>query len=240
MLVHKTKSSGLHVGAAMDHLVECTASVRTESRTFEDGGLVTVATALRPGQKLRMIKFVSYGWSGERSLPAVRDQVQAALSAARQTGWEGLLAEQRAFLDDLLGPRRCRGRRGPRGAAGGALRPVPRAAGRGQGGEPGDPRQGANRARLRRAHILGHRDLRAAHAELHRTHRGRERAAVAAQHAPACRRPGRPAGPARRGLPVADDHRPRMLGLLARRHRRVPRERRHRHRGRPPRRRHGG
>ena len=99
MLVHKTKSSGLHVGAAMDHLVECTASVRTESRTFEDGGLVTVATALRPGQKLRMIKFVSYGWSGERSLPAVRDQVQAALSAARQTGWEGLLAEQRAFLD---------------------------------------------------------------------------------------------------------------------------------------------
>jgi len=99
LLVHKTKSSGLHVGAAMDHLVECTASVRTESRTFEDGGLVTVAAALRPGQKLRMIKFVSYGWSGERSLPAVRDQVQAALSAARQAGWEGLLAEQRAFLD---------------------------------------------------------------------------------------------------------------------------------------------
>jgi alpha,alpha-trehalose phosphorylase len=99
MLVHKTKRSGLLVGAAMDHLVDCPAPVRTESRTFDDGGLVTVATALRPGQKLRMIKFVSYGWSGGRSLPAVRDQVQAALSAARQAGWEGLLAEQRAFLD---------------------------------------------------------------------------------------------------------------------------------------------
>ena len=75
VLVHKTKSSGLRVGAAMDHLVECPAPVRTESRTFEDGGLVTVATVLRPGQKLRMVKFVAYGWSGARSLPAVRDQV---------------------------------------------------------------------------------------------------------------------------------------------------------------------
>ena len=46
-----------------------------------------------------MIKYVAYGWSGERSLTAVRDQVWAALSAARQTGWDGLLAEQRAYLD---------------------------------------------------------------------------------------------------------------------------------------------
>jgi alpha,alpha-trehalose phosphorylase len=99
MLVHKTKRSGLRVGAAMDHLIECPAPVRTESRTFEDGGLVTAATALQPGQKLRIIKFVAYGWSGGRSLQAVRDQVQAALSTARQAGWDGLLAEQRAFLD---------------------------------------------------------------------------------------------------------------------------------------------
>jgi alpha,alpha-trehalose phosphorylase len=31
----------------------------------------------------------------------VRDQVWAALSGARQTGWDGLLAEQRAYLDDF-------------------------------------------------------------------------------------------------------------------------------------------
>jgi alpha,alpha-trehalose phosphorylase len=99
MLVHKTKHSRLRVGAAMDHLIECPASVRTESRTFQDGGMVTAATVLQPGQKLRIIKFVAYGWSAARSLPAVRDQVQAALSTARQTGWDGLLAEQRAFLD---------------------------------------------------------------------------------------------------------------------------------------------
>jgi len=99
ILVHTTKHSGLRIGAAMDHLIECPAPVRAESRVFEDGGLVTAAAVLQPGQKLRVIKFVAYGWSGGRSLPAVRDQVWAALSAARQTGWDGLLAEQRAFLD---------------------------------------------------------------------------------------------------------------------------------------------
>ena len=99
ILVHTTKRSGLRVGAAMDHLIECPAPVRAESREFGDSGLVTAAAVLQPGQKLRVIKYVAYGWSGARSLPAVRDQVWAALSAARQTGWDGLLAEQRAFLD---------------------------------------------------------------------------------------------------------------------------------------------
>jgi alpha,alpha-trehalose phosphorylase len=99
LLVHTTKRSELRVGAAMDHLIECPAPTQTESRVVEDGGLVTVATVLQPGQKLRVVKLVAYGWSGGRSLPGVRDQVWAALSAARQTGWDGLLAEQRAFLD---------------------------------------------------------------------------------------------------------------------------------------------
>src|SRR5262249_19303943 len=56
VLVHKTRRSGLRVGAAMDHLVDCPAPVRAESR-FADGGLVTAATVLAPGQKLRVIKF---------------------------------------------------------------------------------------------------------------------------------------------------------------------------------------
>ncbi|HEV2257506.1 MAG TPA: glycosyl hydrolase family 65 protein [Streptosporangiaceae bacterium] len=101
VLVHKTRQSGLRVGAAMDHLIDGPAPVRVESQVFEDGASVTATTVLRPGQKLRVIKFVAYGWSGGRSLPAVRDQVRAALTAARQAGWDVMLAEQRAFLDDF-------------------------------------------------------------------------------------------------------------------------------------------
>jgi alpha,alpha-trehalose phosphorylase len=34
-------------------------------------------------------------------MPAVRDQVAAALTAACATGWDELLREQRVFLDDF-------------------------------------------------------------------------------------------------------------------------------------------
>ena len=100
-LIHRTKRSGLRIGAAMDHVVSGPEEVRPQSRLLPDAGLVTVAATLEPGQRLRVIKFVAYGWSGQRSLPAVRDQVLAALTAAKQAGWEGLLAEQRAYLDDF-------------------------------------------------------------------------------------------------------------------------------------------
>ena len=34
-------------------------------------------------------------------MPALRDQVDAALSAARRTGWDGLVGGQRAYLNDV-------------------------------------------------------------------------------------------------------------------------------------------
>jgi len=101
VLVHSTKRSKLRVGAAMDHTVEGPDGVLTETRVFTDGGVVTAAVVLEPGQKLTVTKFVAYGWSGTRSLPGVRDQVWAGLTAARQTGWDGLLKEQREYLDDF-------------------------------------------------------------------------------------------------------------------------------------------
>jgi alpha,alpha-trehalose phosphorylase len=100
LLMHRTAQSGLRVGAAMDHLIDG-PGVHVEARSFEDGGLVTATAVLRPGQRLTVVKFVAHGWSGVRSLQGVRDQVFAALTAARQTGWDGLLAEQRTFLDDF-------------------------------------------------------------------------------------------------------------------------------------------
>jgi len=100
VLVHQTARSGLRVAVAMDHLVDG-PDVRLESQSFTDGALVTAAAVVAPGQRLSVIKFVAHGWSGVRSLNGVRDQVWAALTAARQTGWDGLLADQRRFLDDF-------------------------------------------------------------------------------------------------------------------------------------------
>jgi alpha,alpha-trehalose phosphorylase len=101
VLVHSTRASGLRMAAAMDHVVEGPPATQTTAESGEDLGRVTVATELEPGQRLRLVKFLGYGWSSRRSLPSVRDQVEAALAAARRSGWEGLLAAQRDYLDDF-------------------------------------------------------------------------------------------------------------------------------------------
>ncbi|MFG2606509.1 glycoside hydrolase family 65 protein [Streptomyces sp. NPDC048514] len=98
-LVHRTGGSVLRVGAAADHLVEGPEGTGWTSQSEPDVSRLTVTADLVPGQPLRLIKFVAYGWSGERSLPAVHDQVDGAVAAAVSTGWEGLVDAQRAYLD---------------------------------------------------------------------------------------------------------------------------------------------
>ena len=100
-LVHHTRHSGLRVAAAMDHEVRGPEGTKITSEASEDIGRTTVICRLEPGTVLRVVKYLAYGWSSRRSLPAVHDQVRAGLAAARYTGWDGLLAEQRAFLDDF-------------------------------------------------------------------------------------------------------------------------------------------
>ncbi len=101
LLVHHTKVSGRRVGVAMNHEIAGPPGTVLESSSYRDSVRVSVTTRLEPGQTLRLVKYIGYGWSAVRSQPAIRDQIVAALSAARATGWEGLLAEQHAFLDDF-------------------------------------------------------------------------------------------------------------------------------------------
>ena len=101
ILVHSTRASHIGVAAGMDHAIDGPDPLDVESESFPDVGRVSSTTVLQPGERLRIVKFVAYGWSGLRSVPALRDQVAAALLAARQSGWDGLVAEQRQFLDDF-------------------------------------------------------------------------------------------------------------------------------------------
>ena len=100
-LVHVTRASRLRVAAGMDHVVEGPGGTVTDSESEDDLARVTISTELEPGQTLRIVKFVAYGWSSRRSLPALRDQATAALAAAMRIGWDGLVKSQRAYLDDF-------------------------------------------------------------------------------------------------------------------------------------------
>jgi alpha,alpha-trehalose phosphorylase len=99
VLVHSTNRSGLRMAAGMDHLMEGPDGTETTAESAPDVGRVTVAANLAVGERLRLVKFLAYGWSSQRSLPAVRDIVVAALAEARHTGWDGLAGGQRDYLD---------------------------------------------------------------------------------------------------------------------------------------------
>jgi alpha,alpha-trehalose phosphorylase len=100
-LVHRTNSSGLRMAAGMDHVIDGPSGTTASASAEEDLGRVLVATELEPGQRLRLVKLLAYGWSSQRSMPSVRDQVEAALASALRSGWEGLAKGQREYLNQF-------------------------------------------------------------------------------------------------------------------------------------------
>lgn len=101
VLLHTTERSGLRMAAGMDHIVEGPDGTVTGAESEDDLGRVTITADLTPGEGLRVDKLLAYGWSSQRSLPSLRDQADAALAAARKSGFDGLAADQRTYLDDF-------------------------------------------------------------------------------------------------------------------------------------------
>jgi alpha,alpha-trehalose phosphorylase len=100
VLVHTTRLSRLTVGAAMDHVIDGPEDTETSIETYADLARLTIIATAAPGKPLRLIKFLGYGWSHERTVPAVHDQVVADVAGAVHIGWDGLVEQQRAYLDN--------------------------------------------------------------------------------------------------------------------------------------------
>ncbi|HEV3381455.1 MAG TPA: glycoside hydrolase family 65 protein [Trebonia sp.] len=101
VLVHRTRGSKLRMAAGMRHEVSGPERMTISTESASDVARLTVAAEVTPGEEVNLVKFLGYGWSSQRSRPALVDQVSGALAAARLTGWDGLLAEQRRYLDEF-------------------------------------------------------------------------------------------------------------------------------------------
>ena len=101
MLSHQTKRSRLRLAAGMDHEVDYPDTAEMSIRAGGDLARLTVSAHVPARTKLTLTKYIGYGWSGRRSAPALRAQVDAALSMAMGTGWDELLRSQREFLDNF-------------------------------------------------------------------------------------------------------------------------------------------
>ena len=103
VLIHSTRRSGLLVASGMRHVLLSPRGAQAEEQFEADQARSTITTTLKRGQRFRMVKFVAYGWSSLRSLPALRAQVEGALATATSHGWDGLVAAQRRYLADFWG-----------------------------------------------------------------------------------------------------------------------------------------
>jgi alpha,alpha-trehalose phosphorylase len=101
VLAHHTKRSGLRVVAGMDHEVDFPGTALSSIHAEDDLARLTVAAMVPAGTRLTLTKYLGYGWSARRSVPALRSQVDAALAMAIEAGWDELLRSQRDFLDSF-------------------------------------------------------------------------------------------------------------------------------------------
>ena len=101
VLIHRTTRSRQLMAAAMSHEVDTSVRYAMALDVREDWARSTVICQLQPGESLRVVKYLAYGWSSLRSETAIRDQVAAALASARFSGWDGLTNQQAEFLDDF-------------------------------------------------------------------------------------------------------------------------------------------
>lgn len=98
ILIHSTKRSKLRIAAGMDHVIDAPRGAKVSADHGDDHARLTINAQLKPGQRLRLVKFVGYAWSSLRSAPALRAQVEGALSTALSEGWVGLASAQRRRL----------------------------------------------------------------------------------------------------------------------------------------------
>ena len=168
VLVHITRRTRLRMAAGMDHVIDGPEGWVYAAESRDDLGADHGHRRHRAGRS-RCASTSCSPTAGRACArcPSVRDQVDAALAAARKSGWDGLCQSSAHYLDEfwdhadveLEGDLELQ--QAVRFSIFHALQAGrPRRAAR-------DPRQGADRARLRRPLVLGLRELRAPAAHLH-------------------------------------------------------------------------
>ena len=228
VLVHTTKRSGLRVAAAMDH---GSTVPRTSRRTIDElprpRARARSPPTVAPGTPLRVDEVRrATGGRATRTVPALRDQVERGAGRGRphRLG-RAARASSARYLDDFWeradieidGDAELQQAR--------ALRALSHAPGGGARRAARDPGEGPDRPGLRRPHVLGHRGVRAAACSpTPRPAPRRDALRWRHQTLDLARERARSLG-LRGRVPVADDRRPGVLGLLARGHGGVPHQR---------------
>ncbi|MFJ8686188.1 glycoside hydrolase family 65 protein [Micromonospora wenchangensis] len=102
VLVHRTDRSAQRVAVAVTHETDVPAGFTDGDDHTPDRLRATLEGRLAPGDRLRLTKYAAYGCApvADGTPEELADLVTAGADAARRHGFDALLADQRAVLDE--------------------------------------------------------------------------------------------------------------------------------------------
>ena len=101
VLGFSTRSSGMRLACAADHLIETDAETSVATKCGEDSGQVVFSVAARQGVPIRVTKFLTCHTSRRVPPAELCQRAEWSLDRAVEGGFDSLLGGQREFLDDF-------------------------------------------------------------------------------------------------------------------------------------------
>ena len=98
---YRTDRSGMTLGCGVDHVIETDNDHQVHSRCSEDVGEVTYIVEAHPGVPIRLTKFAAYHTSRSVAPEVLVDRATRVLWRAVSSGFDELVASQRAIIDDF-------------------------------------------------------------------------------------------------------------------------------------------
>jgi len=96
---YRTEHSGMTLGCGVDHVMETDNNYEVHSKSSEDVGEVTYIVEARPDVPITLTKYAAYHTSRSVAPEDLVDRATRVLWRAVSTGFEEIVASQRAILD---------------------------------------------------------------------------------------------------------------------------------------------
>ncbi len=101
ILSHITRNSGMSIACGVDHQFESKCEYSELSECSEDHGKVVFSIEGKPGETIRLLKFITYHHSQRCSGQELSNRAERTLDRTMKHGFDALLTSQREYLDDF-------------------------------------------------------------------------------------------------------------------------------------------
>jgi alpha,alpha-trehalose phosphorylase len=98
---HQAKNSRMSCVCGVDHLIDIASPYTVHTSAGEDSGKSVISIQARKGEKIRIIKFLTYHTSRTRPASELADRAQWSLDRSVNEGFASIKAQQKKFLDEF-------------------------------------------------------------------------------------------------------------------------------------------